>query len=174
MACIWLRTPSSNKLLVEDLIVFILYFLFLWTSIGLKVYLASDVTRTTMEIWSMIKKPELLPSTVYYMFVLCYKPCKSRAWLPTQMCLLSFDTLRVDIPDIHCRHSWGWQIWCRSCTQMPAGRGVWRPGEILWRLSDETRCPRVSSKNILKATKWVLRWYSCTWLASAGTCWQKS
>lgn len=52
-----MRTPSSNKLLVEDLIVFILYFLFLWTSIGLQVYLASDVTRTTMEIWSMIKKP---------------------------------------------------------------------------------------------------------------------
>lgn len=147
----FLRGITSGRFNLS--LVFILYVLFLLTSFGLQVYLASDMTRISMGIWSMINKPLLLPSTVYYMFVLCYELCKSRAWLPTQMCLLLFDTLRVDIPDIHCRHLWGWQIWCRSCTQMLAGRGVWRPGRILWRVSDETRCPRVSSKNILKATE---------------------
>lgn len=154
-------------------LVFIPYFLFLLASVGLQLYLTSDVTRIKMRVWSMIKKPKLLPSTLFHA-CLVLQTIQSRVWLPTQMCLLSFYTLRLDIPDIQCSYLWGCQIWCRSCTQMPAGRGVWKLGGILWRVSDKTRCSRVSSKNILQETKSVLRWYSGAWLARAGACLQGS
>lgn len=76
---------------------FILCFPFLLTSIGLGAYLASNVPRSRTGIWLKINIPKLWPPTVYFVFTLYYKQCKSKAWFAIKTSLLSLNTWCPDI-----------------------------------------------------------------------------